>query len=1004
MGKKWHLRIGAGLLLGVLTASCSPTAPGSESESTEPPVVTEPSGSSEGSVTIPDGATPGIDVSDWDGMVRVYYKYDGDISDKAIYVWGDTTDGVEYEFDGVEEGYGPYKDFDCGSGILAGDVSASFKFIIKNPGTWDGQSQDTVVQLSKLASGGYEINGRRWLFIWAIDGQGNAVEAYPSKAEALGDNFTSALLNPDWKHLDISGTASFDRLKIYAFTPEYMSLSVVEQYQQREDCVVYENNDITDDSTSLSIDISGHFDPQTEYMIEGYFDSNTERLRTTYANCYNIYDTEQFIEGYTYSGHDLGVSYSKEGTTFKVWAPTSCKAQVYIYDYGTPKNLASPDDPNYAELSDYYVYDLANLGQGVYGATLAGDFEGKFYQIGLTYNGAINLSIDPYAKASGVNGIRGAIIDFDKTNPEGWDEMSFSDISSPTELTVYEAHVRDLTIDKSWNTNDPDVKRGTYDAFVQPGTTYNGVTTGFDSIKEMGINAIQLLPVFDQDNDERTYDSVDPETGKTIHHEPDYNWGYNPQNYNIPEGSYSNDPSDPYSRVRELKNLICELSKQGIRTIMDVVYNHVSTVGTHPFQIFVPRYYFRYTEDGYLINDTGVNNTVNSDRVMASRFIVDSVDWWASEYKMMGFRFDLMAVIDTNTMRAVKDSLYEINEDIVVYGEPWTGGSSSASTPSNTYNVYANLADNGKGSVGAFNDCVRDGMKGNTVYANVTPSTGAFLDSTSPSFDSVWNSATMFIGENRHQSSSVQTPPEMSVNYLSCHDNYTLYDQLNYQLHGQINAGKDHIDAIRATVASTAALLFSEGVAFIHGGEEIFRTKLMKRGDPDFDDFVATYGQQSNAQGDSWIAGDGVQIDEDTWLVRNSYTWGDAVNGYKWDRKYRYKEYFDDYVEAIHERQKMIEDGYLGQTAEDISSGSAGCFANGAGSPVIGGYFKSGTGTMVAILGGRCGSQVSINLPAAVPSGTYEIVYSSIGRSQSDLAVNGSVTVGQYETLLLRLE
>lgn len=997
-------------LLPTALAACGPEGNEPSSSIEEPPVVTDPDASG---TEAPDSSATGVDVKDWDGIIRVYYKYDGDISDKAIYVWGDTSDGVEYAFDGVEEGYGPYKDFDCNEGILKGDVTDKFKFIIKKPGTWDGQSQDTVISLSSIASGGEIKDGRRWLYIWAIDGEGNAIEGYPSKTEALGDNLTSVSLNPDWESIDVAGTASFDRIVIYGYSPEYRALSVPEQYQRRDECVYYDSDEvlgaegIADSSTTINIKIGkDKFDPQTTYEINAYFDSNTERLRRGYANCYKIYDTPEFIEGYTYDGHDLGVTYEDGKTTFKVWAPTSTEVGVYIYNYGTPRSLLGykEDEGNEAAHDAWDLYRLKNLGQGVWGVTVEDkDLRGKFYQFALNYNGINNLSIDPYAKASGINGVRGAIIDFDETDPEGWDEVSFEDISSPTELTVYEAHVRDLTADKTWISHDPSVKNGTYRAFVEPGTTYNGVTTGFDHLKELGINAIQLLPIFDQDNDERSYWEL--KSDNTLeYHTPDYNWGYNPQNYNVPEGSYASDPADPISRIKDLKYLIMELSKVGIRTIMDVVYNHVSTVATHPFQVFAPRYYFRYTDDGYLVNDTGVNNTVNTDRIMASRFVIDSVAWWAKEYKMMGFRFDLMGVLDTGTMRNVKDSLYDIDPDIVVYGEGWTGGSSSSSSPADIGNVYAKLQDNGKGTVGVFNDCVRDGMKGNTTYANVTPQGGNFLDSYTPSEDKLWNSATMYLGENRsRKSGGLSTPPEMSVNYLSCHDNYTLYDQLNYLLHGPMNAGKDHMDAIEATIGSTATLLASEGIAFIHGGEEIFRTKLMHSDDPQFEDFVAAYGEQTNGT-DTWIAGDGVEIDEDTWLVRNSYTWGDEVNAYHWDRKAKFYDEYLRYVDAIKMRNDLIDSGYLGRGKTSIDNGDISPFiGNVANAAYIGAQMKSTAGKkLLALQAGRSLGMVNVGLPSGATPGTYKVVYSSAAeRTGATVNFQTNLALEPFECLIL---
>lgn len=1002
------------LLVGCAPANSSsdssikePTSTSTPEETTSEPISSSETPTSTSSSSL-SSANDGISVDDWDGIIRVYYRgTDGSEAGKNIYVWSESMAGLEYEFTGTEDGYGVYRDFDCSDPTFAGKFTENFYFIIKNPGTWSGQSSDTVVPLQKMATGGEIKDGRRWLYIYAVDGEGSDIDTFPTKQDALGDNITTTYLSSDWSSIHVEGSAAIDRLVIYGLSTEYYELSIPEQNAQLQNFLICDNK-YDEDLTAVDIPVEGGVDPQTTYRVTAYFKSNPSRAKTKYATPYRLYDTDKFASDYTYEGHDLGVTYTKEATTFKVWAPTSARVRVYVYDYGTPQSLSSKDDPNYAQLDYRLVYTLDYLGDGVFGKTVEGDLEGKFYQFNLYYDETSHLSIDPYAKASGINGIRGAIIDFDKTDPEGWDDVCFEPLNSPNDLTVYEVHVRDFTIDETWNTRNKDVKRGTYRAFVEPGTTYNGVTTGFDSLKELGVNAVQILPIFDQDNEERTYDTFDSEGNLISHYEPTYNWGYNPENYNIPEGMYSSDPYDPYCRIRELKYMIMELSKAGMRTIMDVVYNHVSSVASHPFQIFAPRYYFRYTEDGYLIDDTGVNNTVNSDRPMASSFIVDSVDWWAGEYKMKGFRFDLMGVIDTATMRKVKDTLYDIDPEIVVYGEGWTGGGSHASSPSDIANVYAKLRDEGKGSVGVFNDCGRDGMKGNTTWANVTPTTGNFLDSLAPSSHSIYNAATMYIGENRdRKNSGLATPPEMTVNYISCHDNYTLYDQLNYQLNGPSSSGVDHLNAIEATVASTAMLLSGEGIAFIHGGEEIFRTKLMKRGDPLFDQFVDTYGEASDGTS-SWIAGDGVEIDEDTWLVRNSYMWGDAVNSYKWDRKYQYKQYFDKYAEAIHARNELIEEGYLGHSESEVNSGAAALLSTMRdGLPAMGAKFLNEEGgEVISLLSGRVlGGNITMPLGQEVSKGTYQIIYSSSANRQGEtINLSDAIELSRFEALILRYQ
>ena len=933
------------------------------------------------------------------GVVRVYFHDDGNtVATKRIYTWITGVDGTEYNWDGEEEGYGMYKDTDLSDAKFSGKVTDDFYFIIKFPLTWTGQSADIKITLSDYLSNG-EVDtledGRKRINVFAADEGGGNIATYYHKADALGDRFSSCYLNSDWKTISVTCTGPCASYNLYAldatFAAQNVSLLDAKLDSYLIDTGSPSKSAWTIDLSKLTYASSGktvEIKPSLTYAFVGHFEDAPEKTKTKCVSFDKIYDTQKFIDEYTYDGDDLGVTYSSNVTQWKVWSPISVKADLLLYKYGTP-NAQVIGAPGFNDII-FKTVSMRPDSKGVYVGSASGDFAGWYYLYRLYYNGWYVDTPDPYATSCGVNGLRSGVIDFAATDPKGWDDVSFPTLNSPNELTVYEVHIRDLTSHSTWKSRKGN-ENGSYNAFHEAGTGYNGVTTGFDHIKELGVNAVQILPFFDQDNDERTtYDAE----GNAV--KPSYNWGYNPENYNCLEGSYSSDPYNAPVRVKEFKALVKDYADAGIRIIMDVVYNHVSSVSSSAFSSTMPRYYFRYASDGSLIDDTGCANTFNSSRVMASRYIVNSVKWWASKYKIKGFRFDLMGCIETDTMRAVKDALYDIDPEIVVYGEGWTGSGSHAVSASDTQNVYAKLGDNGKGAVGAFNDCYRDGMKGNTTYGNITPS-GGFMNATSPSENEIWNAATGMIGENRwKKSSGVATPASMTVNYLTCHDNYTLYDQLNYLLHGASNCLKDYDDVKDAALASTVNSLMGEGIGFMQGGEEFFRSKVICKGDKYFDSLVSSVKANSNGTS-SWIEGDGIKINGDAYLVRNSYKYGDDVNGFDWSRKVSNEDYFIKFKEAVALRNSSM-GNYLGLTQAQVESRVT-CL----GGSAIGGAFKGSDGKMrIVITSGRKAGDV--NNIASSFLGSYKVVYCSSSR----LAVGSSYEVNStsglarnFETLVL---
>lgn len=960
--------------------------------------VSESKMSSSGSVS--SSSSKGEEVTAFTGVVRIYFHNDsGTEKSKAIYCWITGVNGEEYNWDGVEEGYGVYKDIDLSDPKFAGKVTDDFFFIIKTPNTWAGQSEDIKITLSDFLANGEVTDigaGRKRINVYACEEASNAISTHYHQKEALGYRFSSLVLEKDWKTITVTSTGKCLSYSLYALDSSFVKNEIEDTEKSLKAYLIGQGEP---NEKNFTIDLSEcHYSngravpvkPTITYQLFGHFEDNPDGTKNKCVSFDKIYDTEEFITNYTYAGDDLGVKYASDHTEWRVWSPVSIYAEVLVYREGTPRSLVTSGTGSFNDFT-YRIISMKYAGGGVYSCSYQGDLKDCYYLYRLYYNGGYVDTADPYATACGVNGIRSAIVDFPSLNPDGWDNVAFDKLNSPNELTAYEVHIRDLTSHATWSSRNGN-ERGGYNAFHEKGTGYNGVKTGFDHIKELGVNAVQILPFFDQDNDERTITSPDGSVSK-----PAYNWGYNPLNYNCLEGAYSSDPFDAKVRVKEFKSLVKDYAEAGIRVIMDVVYNHVSSASSHAFSATCPRYYFRYDDKGYLIDDTGCANTINSSRIMASRFIVNSVKWWAKEYKIKGFRFDLMGCLETSTMRAVKDTLYDIDPEIVVYGEGWTGGGSHANSASDSHNIYAKLGDNGKGAVGSFNDCYRDGMKGNTTYSDVTPS-GGFMNAITPSDDEIWNSATGMIGENRwRKQSGVATPAAMTVNYLTCHDNYTLYDQLNYLLNGVSECDKENKNAKDAALASQANALMGQGIGFIQGGEEFFRTKVIRKSDENFDALVSSYKHATNGK-DSWIEGDGIKINDDAWLVRNSYKYGDDVNGFDWSRKVNNEDYFEKFKAVIALRNSSM-GTFLGRSQKDIDDGTTICLG---GSAIGGGFFSMTGKKRIVLTSGK--NKGSVNHVPSALQGEYKVVYCSSSRLEegSNYTVYESTGIdATYETLIL---
>ncbi len=496
-----------------------------------------------------------------------------------------------------------------------------------------------------------------------------------------------------------------------------------------------------------------------------------------------LYDSPEFAEKYTYTGNDLGNTYSKTETKMRVWAPTATAVKVVTY---ATANTLTDEGVETAMTQDV---------NGTWVASVSGDKEGLIYNYRVTVDGNTNEAVDPYVRATTINGERGVVVDLAKTNPANWKKTKPAFSGKTTDAVIYELHVRDLSMDSS--SGIPAAHKGKFLAFTDLNTTNNGQKTGISAIKDLGVTHVELLPIFD-------FASVDEAS-------PSFNWGYDPKNYNVPEGSYSSDPTKPTARITELKQAIQAMHDQKLRVNMDVVYNHVYNAGNFSQETIVPGYFFRTDDAGELTNGSGCGNDVASERPMVRKFIVDSVKYWASEYNLDGFRFDLMGLMDIETINQVTAALKAIDPTIIVIGEGWNMGTLPEDQKANQVNI-AKL-----NNVAHFNDQIRDGLKGSVFNATDTGWATGKVSAASDIFAGI-------VGNTDYSAAFLTkwttTAPGQSVNYVEAHDNLTLADKLSASVKGVSPAGVAQLSQFASSVA-----FLSQGVPFLQAGQEFLRSK-----------------------------------------------------------------------------------------------------------------------------------------------------------------------------------
>jgi pullulanase len=534
--------------------------------------------------------------------------------------------------------------------------------------------------------------------------------------------------------------------------------------------------------------------------------------------------TDPYANYPVYTGHDLGVTYSPQKTLFKVWAPMASAVKLRLYKAGNGGDAIS-------------ALDLTAGKNGVWQVNVSGDIKNAYYTFQIMQDGKwLAEAPDIYAKAVGVNGHRGMVVDLQSTNPAGWKNDKKPALKNATDAIIYELHIRDISEDE----NSGIKNKGKFLGLTETGTkSPDGKATGLDHLKELGITHVHILPAFDFN----TVDETKPSAGQ-------YNWGYDPQNYNVPEGSYSTNPYDGNVRIKEFKQMVQALHKNGQRVILDVVYNHTSDIDHANFTQFAPGYFYRHNADGGYSNGTGCGNETASERPMMRKFMIESVVYWAKEYHLDGFRFDLMGIHDIETMNAISDTLHKIDPTIIIYGEGWAAGGTpypeeQRAVKKNAYELH---------QIAAFSDDLRDGLKGG--FSDVKSK--GFVSGDQNSKESIMFGIVASTQNNQIDYSKVNyskapwaAEPSQTISYVSCHDDNTLFDRLQIS-----NPNASEADLIKMDKLANTIVLTSQGIAFLHSGAELLRTKRD---------------------------------------VANSYNSPDSINKIDWSRKTKYEAVFNYY-------------------------------------------------------------------------------------------------------------
>ncbi len=761
-----------------------------------------------------------------EGHVRIhYYRFDDNYSDWGLHVWGNGYDGPKVSWDSAlspagRDDFGVYWDVPyAGSGDL--------NYIIHKGDTKDVAEDQSVPNPGENKE------------IWVVSSNSKEFLSKEATEAARNNQIQNAAIKK--KNLIILDMRvplenPADKVKLTTDGKEVPLKSVVEI-----------------ESGKYAVSIKEEIDYTKPYKVE------VGELNTS-----PLLPPEKINENYSYDG-ELGAIYTPEATTFKVWSPVASNVELLLFDEDKQTKQQKPDRRVEMERDEE---------SGLWTVKVEGDLAGQYYQYAINNQGTTKRALDPYAKSmDGFNSSKegvgmGAVVDLDKTDPEGWQEDEYVDVEDPEDVVIYEMSVRDYTIDKDSGVAKD--KRGTYDGFIDK----------IPHLKELGITHVQLMPVLNFYNGNE-FDQSFEDKG---HGGANYNWGYDPHNYFTPEGWYSQDPTKPHLRIKELKRLITELHKHDIGVMLDVVYNHTYKISI--FNNLVPKYYYRYKDNGKISNGSGCGNTTESRRKMMRKLIVDSTTYWTDEYHVDGFRFDLMGLHDEKTMMEVNEKVKEVNPDAVIHGEGWN--------MSDIEDDPAYVKGQGDRSLleyehapGVFSDSIRDSIHQPSAFAAVEK--GAFIQGVEGSDSKLragviagmaeFASDASLTTENYHRFSD---DPEETTSYVTCHDGYTLWDKINLSAKDASEEEKQRMHKL-----GSAIILTSQGRGFLHGGVEMLRTKPVSNRDHPYD--------------------------------HNSYDSGDSVNQVDWSRKEDYSDIVDYHQGLID--LKLKHEAFRMETMEEIQQG-----------------------------------------------------------------------------------
>ncbi|WP_214825605.1 type I pullulanase [Exiguobacterium algae] len=699
----------------------------------------------------PNGETSSTEVD----MKVHYFRYDNTYTDWGLWTWPDGGNGQSTAFEETDA-YGAVTTVK-----MANPESKKLMGLITKKGEWTEKDGGDRFVLSAAQE------------IWLVEGDSTiyysepVIDRSPKIVSFVADTFRQATLTTN---------RVIDDSFIDGLTVEGAKVASVEQTDDKSVTLQFEED----------IDLSTVITATHSEFGMGVLQAG------------KVLRSEEFDAKYAYDGK-LGVTYQKSKTNFVLWAPTAQNVELELWDM--PADRPATD----ADLTKTIAMKRGERGTWV--AEVRGDLDGTGYTYQVTHATGTVRAVDPYATAVGVNGDQGVIVDLKETNPKHWNSMK-PKLQQSTDAIIYETHVRDFSIfDVTSDSLDSGItNKKKFLGVIETGTRLlidgkkTTTKTGLDHVKDLGVTHVQFIPVYDFNT--ASVDETNPMAT--------YNWGYDPKNYNAPEGSYSTNPYDPKVRITEMKQMIQGLHDNNLRGVMDVVYNHMFDGQASNLHKIVPGYYYRYTENGDFANGTGVGNDTASERKMMQKLIVDSVVYWAKEYHWDGFRFDLMGIHDVGTMNKVREALDHVDSSILVYGEGWDLG-----TP-----LAAELKANQKNAaqmpgIAHFNDNIRDGLKGSVFFDGDK----GFVNGKAGLENRV---KTGIVGEIAYSDTihGFTAEPTQAITYVEAHDNHTLWDKLELT-----NPEASEADRTSMHRLASSILMTSQGTTFLHAGQEFMRTK-----------------------------------------------------------------------------------------------------------------------------------------------------------------------------------